>query len=927
MTTAMQKHRSCRERTQGTQRNGPSLRSLRSLAAILSVALAATVSWAAGDFQRLPYNNPGLTVDLAVGLWAWPIPVDFDGDGDLDLVVACPDTPHNGTYFFENVAGRVKFPIFKPARRIGKGTSNVMPSYDGKRVRVLGPAQEYPDFLRTGLDQPVKLPLPPNLHPQKVRANQWRYADFDGDGRTDLVVGVGDWTEYGWDNAFDASGRWTRGPLHARVYIVRNTGDNAQPVYAPPVALEADGQVLDNFGMPSPNFADFDGDGDLDLLCGEFLDGFTYYENTGTRTAPRYAAGRRLKAPDGQPLAMDLEMIVPVAIDWDGDGDLDLVVGQEDGRVALVENTGARAADGTPQFLPPRFFQQEADEVKFGALVTPVAFDWDGDGDEDLLCGNSAGYIGFIENLGGDPPRWAAPRCLEADGKVFRIMAGPNGSVQGPCEAKWGYTTLSAADWDGDGLPDLVVNSIWGKVVWLRNTGTRTQPKLAAPQPIEVEWAGAPPKPDWVWWTPAPRELVTQWRTTPVAVDWNRDGLTDLVMLDAEGYLAFFERQRRDGRLVLLPPRRVFRGEHGSVFDSNGGIKDPGDGLLQLNNGKAGGSGRRKFCLADWDGDGRPDLLVNSLNVSFLKNLAERDGAWTFRDMGRVADLRLAGHDTSPTVVHWGGKGPPDLLVGAEDGSFYRLANPYAKRAPAAHGPPAAHLVAAWDFEEANGGPLADKAPAGAVRDTLTALGGAKVEHGMALVPGTKGAAFRADDSADLSPDAEMTLWARLRLEHPPKKLVSLIDKRRFTPESRAYGIFASVAGAAAVALGGQVSADGSAAHALSSMTGAEPIPTGHWCQVALVVRRAEHGLVAEWFARDDDPAADTGAWKRVGGPATGVGVNRIHRSDQPLLLGNDANLGATGVPVEFDEVRLYNRALGTEELSGIQPGNHGAKP
>ena len=103
---------------------------------------------------------------------------------------------------------------------------------------------------------------------------------------------------------------------------------------------------VETFGWPSPNFADFDGDGDLDLLCGEFLDGFTYFENVGTRREPRYAPGRRLKAPDGTPLVMDLQMITPTAIDWDGDGDLDLIVGDEDGRVALVENTG-KLADRT----------------------------------------------------------------------------------------------------------------------------------------------------------------------------------------------------------------------------------------------------------------------------------------------------------------------------------------------------------------------------------------------------------------------------------------------------------------------------------------------------------------------------------------------------------------------------------------------------
>jgi hypothetical protein len=87
-------------------------------------------------------------------------------------------------------------------------------------------------------------------------------------------------------------------------------------------------------------FGDFDGDGDLDLLCGEFLDGFTYFQNTGTRTKPKYALVSASKIRHGKYLTMDLEMITPTAIDWDKDGDLDLICGDEDGRVAFIEHTG-----------------------------------------------------------------------------------------------------------------------------------------------------------------------------------------------------------------------------------------------------------------------------------------------------------------------------------------------------------------------------------------------------------------------------------------------------------------------------------------------------------------------------------------------------------------------------------------------------------
>lgn len=658
----------------------------RFLHGLLGMLLLGAPAVAGEGLEPLRYNHPGLAVDLGVGLWAWPIPCDADGDGDFDLIVSCPDKPSNGVWLFENATGDTrnnKFPVFKSARRLSKTVRYLMPSYVDGQMRVLAPGVEYPNFVRTGVSEPSKLSIgaefykPEGKQPKgpKVRHQQWRYVDYDGDGALDLVHGIEDWSYYGWDDAWNADGRWTNGPLHGFVFWRRNMGTTEKPSYGQPVKVEAEGKPVDTFGCPSPNFADFDGDGDLDLLCGEFLDGFTYFENFGTRREPRYAAGRRPAQPNGSPLVMDLEMIVPIAFDWDRDGDLDLIVGDEDGRVALVENVSvpntAKEGEsrGTPIFLAPQYFQQEAETLKCGALATPFGFDWDGDGDTDIISGNTAGYIEFFENLSGPKvaqPKWAAPRRLEAGGKTFRILAGENGSIQGPAEAKWGYTTLNVADWDGDGLPDIVLNSILGRVQWLKNVGTRVKPVLAGPQPIEVEWPGAPPKPAWTWWNPQGKELVTQWRTTPVVHDFSGDGLPDLALLDVEGYLTLLERRIMGDQRVLLPPKRLFVDAAGKP--------------LRLNEKTAGGSGRRKLCFVDWEGDGRLDLLLNSANADLYRGLERQAGAWPLERVGPLAMQNIEGHDVSPTVVDFDGDGAPDFLGGAEDGRFYFLANPRSQK-------------------------------------------------------------------------------------------------------------------------------------------------------------------------------------------------------------------------------------------------------
>ena len=618
------------------------------------------------DFELVKYNNPGATSFVGVGLWAWPMPMDYDGDGDMDLLVSCPDKPFNGLYFFENTSGET-FPVFAPPVRLGNAIKNVQVSHIAEGVKVLVPGAELLDFKNSLATKEQALFDSEVLKEgfEKVRFNQWKMVDYEGDGDLDVVVGIDDWADYGWDNAFNDQGEWTNGPLHGYVFLLENVGGT----YMNLGRINAGGKILDVYGAPSPNFADFDGDGDLDLICGEFLDRLSYFENIGTRENPKYASGAFL-SNDAGILKMDLEMIIPVAVDWDQDGNVDLVVGDEDGRVALVRNTG-KLEGQIPVFESPAYFRQEADNLKFGALATPVSVDWDEDGDEDLITGNSAGYFAFIENLGGGAnPKWKEPVLLESSGKPIRIQAGKNGSIQGPAEAKWGYTTLSVADWDGDGRKDIVFNSIWGKVEWIKNSSSG----LDAPKPIKVfREDDTASNPAWNWWKSAPDELVTQWRTTPFVIDWDLDGITDLIMLDEEGYLSFFQGIQEKGQKAILPGKRIFYGENASIYTNRDKAVNEEGGLLRLNNAEAGGSGRRKLTMLDWDQDGDLDLLVNSINATLFENISQEPEKVVFRWKGPISEKILAGHTTSPTFVDWNKDGVWEILLGAEDGHFYHF--------------------------------------------------------------------------------------------------------------------------------------------------------------------------------------------------------------------------------------------------------------
>ena len=153
-----------------------------------------------------------------------------------------------------------------------------------------------------------------------------------------------------------------------------------------------------NVGSASAPFAiDWNGDGKPDLIVGTVNGDLVLVLNVGTRDQPAFGEPRPLLAGK-KPIKIESGDSAPVVADWDGDGKPDLIVGAGDGSVVWFRNEGTRRDPvfAAAQFLVPASPSPGHDDsarspADWGIRAKPCVVDWDGDGRLDLLVGDVAG--------------------------------------------------------------------------------------------------------------------------------------------------------------------------------------------------------------------------------------------------------------------------------------------------------------------------------------------------------------------------------------------------------------------------------------------------------------------------------------------------------------------------------------------------------
>lgn len=217
------------------------------------------------------------------------------------------------------------------------------------------------------------------------------YEDVTGNGKKDLIAGVND-------------------PFFARntrsIWLYENLGEDDAPIFSFVQQDFLQDGTIDHGEVAAPIFADVNNDGLIDMVVGSrgkfvensvFKPALALYLNIGSADSPVFQL-----ANDDWLNLEDLgtgQYAHPSFGDLDGDGDLDLVVGDNSGRIHWFENT---AGPDSPMALSyVGFVNDNLGTIDVGQAAAPQLYDLDGDGRQDLIIGERNGNLNYYRNNTG----------------------------------------------------------------------------------------------------------------------------------------------------------------------------------------------------------------------------------------------------------------------------------------------------------------------------------------------------------------------------------------------------------------------------------------------------------------------------------------------------------------------------------------------